>query len=118
MPAASSLECPLAIAFQNGHRSARCNTGGRPGERSFARSDRAAFNFFALINTSLRTCCDDWLNSPCDPRSLWWIKLLSRSGYRAYSACSNASRTKSVRIELLTRQPTMRLANTSMTKAT
>ena len=53
MPAASSLEYPWAIAFQNGHRSARCNTGGRPGERSFARSDRSAFNFFALIiNTS------------------------------------------------------------------
>lgn len=34
------------------------------------------------------------------------------------SACSKASSTKSVRIELLTRQPTMRRANTSMTKAT
>jgi hypothetical protein len=53
MPAASSLENPCAIAFQNGHRSARCSTGGRPGESSFARSDRLAFNFFALIiNTS------------------------------------------------------------------
>jgi hypothetical protein len=53
MPAASSLENPCAIAFQNGHRSARCSTGGRPGERSFARSDRLAFNFFAfIINTS------------------------------------------------------------------
>jgi putative transposase len=52
MPAASSLVCPRAIAFQNGHRSARCNTGGRPGERSFARSDRSAFNFFAVINAS------------------------------------------------------------------
>jgi hypothetical protein len=52
MPAASSLEYPCAIACQNGHRSARCSTGGRPGERSFARSDRFAFNFFALINTS------------------------------------------------------------------
>ena len=52
MPAASSLVCPWAIDFQNGHRSARCNTGGRPGERSFARSDRSALSFFALINTS------------------------------------------------------------------
>jgi hypothetical protein len=53
MPAASSPENPCAIAFQNGHRSARCSTGGRPGERSFARSDRFAFNFFAfIINTS------------------------------------------------------------------
>ena len=52
MPAASSLECPSEIAFQNGHRSDRCNTGGLPGERSFARSDRSDFNFFELINTS------------------------------------------------------------------
>jgi hypothetical protein len=50
--AASSLECPCAIAFQNGHRSARCNTGGLPGDRSFARSDRSDFNFFRFINTS------------------------------------------------------------------
>ena len=52
MPAASSLECPSEIASQNGHRSDRCNTGGLPGERSFARSDRSDFNFFELINTS------------------------------------------------------------------
>jgi putative transposase len=52
MPAASSLLCPWDIAFQNRHRSARCNTGGRPGERSFSRSDRSAFNFFAVINAS------------------------------------------------------------------
>jgi IS30 family transposase len=25
-------------------------------------------------------CCDDRLNSPCDPRSLWWIRWLPRSG--------------------------------------
>ena len=52
MPAASSLECHSEIAFQNGHRSDRCNTGGLPGERSFPRSDRSDFNFFELINTS------------------------------------------------------------------
>ena len=52
MSAASSLECPLEIAFQNGPLSARCNTGGLPGERSFARSARSDFNFFELINTS------------------------------------------------------------------
>ena len=52
MPAASSLECPLEIAFQNGHRSDRCNTGGLPGECSFARSDRSDRNFFEFINTS------------------------------------------------------------------
>ena len=62
MPAASSLEYPWAIAFQNGHRSARCNTGGRPGERSFARSDRSAFNFFALIiNTSNQDVLRRWV---------------------------------------------------------
>jgi hypothetical protein len=44
--------------------------------------------------------------------------ILSHSGCRAYSACSRASRTKSVRIELLTRQPTIRRAKTSITKAT
>ena len=54
MAAASSLECPSEIALQNGHRSARCNTGGLPGERSFARSDRSDFNFLELINTSLQ----------------------------------------------------------------
>jgi hypothetical protein len=62
MPAASSLEYPWAIAFQNGHRSARCNTGGRPGEPSFARSDRSAFNFFALIiNTSNQDVLRRWV---------------------------------------------------------
>lgn len=52
MPAASSLEYPFEIAFQNRPRSARCNTGGQPGERGFARSDRSDFNFFELIDTS------------------------------------------------------------------
>jgi putative transposase len=52
MAAASSLECPSEIALQNRQRSARCNTGGLPGERSFARSDRSDFNFLELINTS------------------------------------------------------------------
>ena len=52
MTAASSLERPSEIALQNGHRFARCNTGGLPGDRSFARSDRSDFNFFELINTS------------------------------------------------------------------
>jgi len=50
--AASSLVCPCAIAFQNGHRSARCNTGGLPGDRSLDLSDRSDFNFFCFINTS------------------------------------------------------------------
>ena len=50
--AASSLVCPCAIAFQNGHRSARCSTGGLPGDRSLDLSDRSDFNFFCFINTS------------------------------------------------------------------
>lgn len=50
--AASSLVCPRAIAFQNGHRSARCNTGGRPGEFNFARRARLDFLFLVVINTS------------------------------------------------------------------
>jgi len=51
--AASSLERPIAIAFQNGHRSARCNTGGLPGDRSLGRRDRFVLNFFCFINTSV-----------------------------------------------------------------
>jgi hypothetical protein len=50
--AASSLLSPLAIARQNGHRAARCKTGGRPGERSFARKARLDVRIFVLIITS------------------------------------------------------------------
>ena len=50
--AASSLVCPCAIAFQNGHRSARCSTGGLPGDRSLGRNDRFDLNVFCFINTS------------------------------------------------------------------
>ena len=53
MPAASSLECLSEIAFQNGPRSDRCNKGGRPGERSFARRDRSDFNFSWFNNHRL-----------------------------------------------------------------
>jgi putative transposase len=52
MAAASSLLRPRAIARQNGHRAARCKTGGRPGERSFLRKDPPDFLLFTLINTS------------------------------------------------------------------
>jgi Integrase core domain len=51
--AASSLERPIAIAFQNGHRSARCRTGGLPGDRSLGRWDRFVLDFFCVINTSV-----------------------------------------------------------------
>ena len=53
MAAASSLVCPCAIAFQNGHRSVRCSTGGRPGDRSLGRNDRSDLNVFCFINTSV-----------------------------------------------------------------
>lgn len=48
--AASSLERPAAIACQNGRRSARCRTGGRPGDLIFSRPTRT---FFAPIVTSI-----------------------------------------------------------------
>lgn len=52
------------------------------------------------------------MNSPeCSPTE-------RHKPFTGYSAYFSASRTKSVRIELLTRQPTMRRANTSMTKIT
>lgn len=50
--AASLLEHPSATACQNGRRSDRCSTGGRPGERIFARPDRSAPHFLVPINTS------------------------------------------------------------------
>ena len=51
------------------------------------------------------------------PRSEWQMRVPSRSGCLAYKACSRAFRTKSVRMGLLTRRPTMRRAKTSITKA-
>ena len=48
--AASSLECPCAIAFQNGDRFAHCSTGGLPGGRCLGRGDRSDFNPFCFIN--------------------------------------------------------------------
>lgn len=50
--AASSLEQPAAIASQNARRSDRCNTGGRPGERNFARPGALVLRPSTLINTS------------------------------------------------------------------
>jgi transposase InsO family protein len=56
--AASSLEHPSAIARQNGRRSDRCKTGGRPGDLIFARrtwSDRRVFAFIAAsVHETLR----------------------------------------------------------------
>ena len=50
--AAFSLVCPQEIAFQNGHRSARCSTGGLPCDRSLGLSDRLNFNLFGFINAA------------------------------------------------------------------
>ena len=61
--AASSLECPIAIAFQNGCRSARCSTGGLPGDRNLGLRDRLDLNFFCFINTSLWNVLRRWVES-------------------------------------------------------
>lgn len=53
----------------------------------------------------------------CEPRSLCLIKK-SRLGSRAYSAFSSALSKNAVSMLLLTRQPTIWWAKTSMTKAT
>lgn len=52
--AAASLLSPCAIACQNGRRAARCKTGGRPGDRSFARRARLDSLFFSSIITSVQ----------------------------------------------------------------
>jgi len=52
------------------------------------------------------------------PRSLWWIRPSRLSPRRAHIAISRASRARSVRSDLDTCQPTMRLEKTSITKAT
>src|SRR3954470_17087289 len=53
----------------------------------------------------------------CTPRSLWCTRPPCRTGRRSHTACSRASRMKSARAERDTRQPTMRRAKASMTKA-
>jgi putative transposase len=51
LTAASSLECPVAIAAQNRRCSSRRRTEGRPGERSFARPARSARLLRVVIAT-------------------------------------------------------------------
>jgi hypothetical protein len=63
-------------------------------------------------------CCDDRLSPPCDPRFEWWIKLLFPGVFLWKIAWSRASRTNWVDMEVETRHPTMRRANTSITNAT
>jgi putative transposase len=50
--AASSLECPAAIAVQNSRRLQRGTTGGRPGECRAFRPERAERRFRVAIATS------------------------------------------------------------------
>jgi putative transposase len=50
--AASSLECPAAIAAQNRTRSSRRVAGGRPGDRRRARPDRSERRFPVAIASS------------------------------------------------------------------
>jgi putative transposase len=59
--AASSLEHPSAIACQNGRRSDRFSTGGRPGDRIFARPARSAPHFRVPINTSDQEVLRRWV---------------------------------------------------------
>ena len=76
--AASSLERPAAIACQNGRRSARCRTGGRPGDLIFARPTRT---FFAPIVTSI----PEVLRQPVEPRQFTgydWLDFLKAHGLR------------------------------------
>jgi len=54
----------------------------------------------------------------CDPRSPWCTSGSLNATSRSQIACSSASRARSLRNELDTRQPTMRGENTSMTNAT
>jgi putative transposase len=61
--AASSLEHPAAIARQNGRRSDRCSTGGRPGDLIFARSARSARLFPVRIATSYQDVLRRWVES-------------------------------------------------------
>jgi hypothetical protein len=67
-------------------------------------------------------CCDDRLNPPCDPASEWCTspvevnRLLWRR--RVKRACSRAERTRAVVLDVETRQPKIRLENTSVTKLT
>ena len=59
--AASSLLSPRAIARQNGQRADRCNTGGRPGDRNFARRTMSDFLFLSSIITSLQEVLRRWV---------------------------------------------------------
>src|SRR3954462_15616368 len=54
----------------------------------------------------------------CTPRSLWWTRPPPRTGRRSCRACSSASSTKPACAVRETRQPTIRRAKVSITKAT
>ena len=52
-----------AIASQKGRRSDRCSTGGRPGDRIFARPARSTPRFLVPINTSNQEVLRRWVES-------------------------------------------------------
>lgn len=59
----AALVCPIAIAFQNGHRSARCKTGGVLGNRSLGHRDRLNLDVFCYINTAVWDVLRRWVES-------------------------------------------------------
>src|SRR4051812_28928962 len=85
-------------------------TDGRPGEGNGALPERSDRLFHLVIAALLRRRCDNHLNLPWLPLSLWCTSPLRWTGRRSWRACSSASSTKPVCAERDTRQPTMRRA--------
>lgn len=77
--AASALPGPCAIARQNGHRAARCKTGGRPGDRSYARRILLDVLFFSSIITSVREVLQRWVELTRYP-SIKYSERLTEAG--------------------------------------
>src|SRR6266480_81922 len=74
LTAASSLECPVAIAAQNWRCSSRRRTEGRPGERSFARPARAE----RLLRVVIATPFGAVLRRPVELRQYLSIRYTER----------------------------------------
>src|SRR5580704_10592533 len=73
-------------------------------------SDGDVLGGFKRSSQHLDGSCDDHLNPPWLPLSLWCTSLLPCTGRRSWRACSRASRTKLACAVRLTRQPTIRRA--------
>src|SRR6185369_2200557 len=74
LTAASSLECPVAIATQNRRCSSRRRTEGRPGERSFARPARSE----RLLRVVIATPFGAVLRRPVELRQYLSIRYTER----------------------------------------